>query len=61
MDIAREACVHQTLARHHANTAWAALDCGYIREARHHQSMARFHHERAWMFLLSLLLRDPII
>lgn len=69
MNIEAQACHHQREAAHHALQAHNARSCMWVTPRRehyrnlavHHQSMARFHHERAWMFLLSLLLRDPII
>lgn len=61
MTIEEHAAFHQRQAAHDHKVAAAALDCGYLDEARHHQWLAQLHHERAWMFLVSLLMRDPII
>lgn len=60
-DITYHAIHHQRWAQHYHNASWAALDCEYLEQAVYLQTMAMHHHERSWVFLLSLLLRDPII
>ena len=65
MTIQELAIYHQLRAQMHARQAmWSHIGNNnrvHHDVARHHQRMADFHHERAWVFLLSLLLRDPII